>query len=860
MNSRFVKILVAWLCLSGTLISFQNCSGGFSVEDQVGSIDSASSVLAAPDVVFMAASDTVNTSSVTVQFQVMGSASSVMCSLNGAAATDCSSQSVTYNNLADGDYTVDVTASSGSGANTRRRTLRKDSTAPVINVSMMPPASTSMTTASFVFTASDNLSGVMSVQCSLDNAAFAACASPVNLSALSQAAHNFRIQARDNAGNMSAIYSYNWTVAAAGTPSVTLSSAPSSVINSSSASFIFSGLNSVSFECSVDSGAFVACTSPHVLSSVAAGNHNFRVQGVSSSGVRSSPAQANWIVDVTAPSAPNVVGNVPATTNMTSASFTFSSTDTNGVARFECSQDSGAYSTCTSPRALSGLSAGNRSFAVRAVDNAGNTSAVTTFSWVIDVTPPTLAFTQTPAASTTATTAIFAFNSSEQAQCSLDNAAFANCTSPVNVSGLSVAAHSFRVQARDAAGNSTLISHSWTVTSTTPPPPPPPPTGPSLYFSDCQAGAAPGCVPGNNANPGTMASPKRDLAGININSLAAGTSLLFARGGAWANFSVRLANYNVTSAAPLTFADYGTGALPLFRCGTGTALAFGSYGDGQMDGGYTFRNLRLDGLGTGQWGAWIQGGTRDVVFENVELGNFEIGIHMQQMNGPGAPNDRVVVRNSYLHHNIDHGMLGDSNGLLIEGTLIEGNNIDGGFFEHGIYLGGHSTSTRIINNVFRNNSLANGVCTGGNLTIHGEYESLLIEGNTVEVTNSGAGCAGFSITAAYGAGYNEHFLNLIIRNNTIINGNSSMMISAAPGAIIENNRLFHILSGQSGISIPGIAPGPEDAVDANQIIRNNVLCRTAVSTASYITAPASTTLSNNLIRTGADATTGPCAR
>ena len=51
-----------------------------------------------------------------------------------------------------------------------------------------------------------------------------------------------------------------------------------------------------------------------------------------------------------------------------------------------------------------------------------------------------------------------------------------------------------------------------------------------LFFRDCQAGAMPGCVAGNNSNAGTSAAPKRDLSGIDVNSLPAGTRLRFARG------------------------------------------------------------------------------------------------------------------------------------------------------------------------------------------------------------------------------------------------------------------------------------------------------------------------------------------
>src|SRR3954471_10602794 len=59
----------------------------------------------------------------------------------------------------------------------------------------------------------------------------------------------------------------------------------------------------------------------------------------------------------------------------------------------------------------------------------------------------------------------------------------------------------------------------------------------SVYICDCGTGAAPGCVAGDDANAGACpATPQRTLgrAGNRFGSLAAGDSLLFCRGGAWA--------------------------------------------------------------------------------------------------------------------------------------------------------------------------------------------------------------------------------------------------------------------------------------------------------------------------------------
>ncbi len=54
---------------------------------------------------------------------------------------------------------------------------------------------------------------------------------------------------------------------------------------------------------------------------------------------------------------------------------------------FECRLDGGGFSTCTSPKAYTGLSEGEHTFRVRAVDQAGNRSAAAVYTWAI-VLPP----------------------------------------------------------------------------------------------------------------------------------------------------------------------------------------------------------------------------------------------------------------------------------------------------------------------------------------------------------------------------------------------------------------------------------------------------------------------------------------
>ncbi len=75
-------------------------------------------------------------------------------------------------------------------------------------------------------------------------------------------------------------------------------------------------------------------------------------------------------------------------TTSTSASFSFSSTESGSS--FECKLDSGSYGACTSPRSYSGLSVTAHTFTVRATDKAGNVDpSPATRSWTVESEPTT---------------------------------------------------------------------------------------------------------------------------------------------------------------------------------------------------------------------------------------------------------------------------------------------------------------------------------------------------------------------------------------------------------------------------------------------------------------------------------------
>ncbi len=388
----------------------------------------------------------------------------------------------------------------------------------------------------------------------------------------------------------------------------------------------------------------------------------------------------------------------------------------------------------------------------------------------------------------------------------------------------------------------------------------------TYYFSDCQPGAAPGCVQGDDRNDGASPrSPKRRLESVGLNALPAGSKLLLARGGVWTVPMMIIDNPHVTAEAPLVIDAYGSGERPWLQApGVKNAVfMFGKYNNTSYDGGYTFRNLKLDGRGTAQWGFFLIHNLHHVTIEDSEITGFHIGIHSQTRAPQGV--NHVVIRRNTISRNKGMGILGQFNESVIEGNLFEGNNFSGSDYDHAIYLSGNEAGGRhnvVRNNVFRHNSVVDGVCKGGNVTMHGQMDGMLIEGNTIEQRASTRSCWGFSITSGYKKA--EWFRNFVVRNNTVINlGECAICINAAPGIVVENNRVFN--DQQNAHVAVMITRGNRtvgDAEDRDAVVRGNVVCfpSRAPDQVAVRLASRSANVSDNLTLAGDAATRGACAR
>jgi hypothetical protein len=76
-----------------------------------------------------------------------------------------------------------------------------------------------------------------------------------------------------------------------------------------------------------------------------------------------------------------------STTTSTGATFTFWANEPD--ATYECSLDAAAFTACYSPQAYTGLSVGAHTFAVHAIDAAGNVDPTpASYAWTIEAAPP----------------------------------------------------------------------------------------------------------------------------------------------------------------------------------------------------------------------------------------------------------------------------------------------------------------------------------------------------------------------------------------------------------------------------------------------------------------------------------------
>ncbi len=167
-----------------------------------------------------------------------------------------------------------------------------------VSIDSGPDDATDSTSATFTFSSNDDPN--VNFECRLDEHDMSPCSSPVAYSHLSEGDHSFSVHATDSLGLESGVNPTDpvreWTVDTTA-PVVTIDSAPSGSTSATTAGFRFHADDpNASFECTLDGGSWTACASPRSYSSLALGDHSFRVRATDAAENVSAPVSAGWAV------------------------------------------------------------------------------------------------------------------------------------------------------------------------------------------------------------------------------------------------------------------------------------------------------------------------------------------------------------------------------------------------------------------------------------------------------------------------------------------------------------------------------------------------------------------------------------
>lgn len=320
------------------------------------------------------------------------------CSLDGQTPVSCSGPQQ-LDSLSDGRHSFEVIAVDRAGHKSPVANFvwEVDTSIPTVRIVAAPAALSASAQARFEFVGQATGGQIERFECQLDGGLFEECSSPHVYSALNEGTHNFSVRAYTEVGRVSAEAKHQWLVDTV-PPVVQWVATPTNPNSSPASEFQFSGTDSGSglarLECRRDGGSISPCSSPISLA-LADGQYQFEVRAVDQVGNLSNWISYQWLVDQTAPVV-QITQSPESLTAESAASLAFSVVESgSGVDRIECDLNGAGYTPCSSPTTYN-VAEGEQNFSVRAIDRAGNTSAVVQAWWVVDQTGPSISFVRQP--------------------------------------------------------------------------------------------------------------------------------------------------------------------------------------------------------------------------------------------------------------------------------------------------------------------------------------------------------------------------------------------------------------------------------------------------------------------------------
>jgi hypothetical protein len=150
-----------------------------------------------------------NSKTAVFTFHANETGSTFKCSLDGASFVSCGTGK-TYWSMADGSHTfkveaIDPAKNTGTPVSWM---WTVDGTKPIVTITSGPADPSTLSSATFTFTASEP--GVV-FTCQLDSGATTTCISPASYTGISAGRHSFKVYGTDPVGNKSSTVTWAWT-------------------------------------------------------------------------------------------------------------------------------------------------------------------------------------------------------------------------------------------------------------------------------------------------------------------------------------------------------------------------------------------------------------------------------------------------------------------------------------------------------------------------------------------------------------------------------------------------------------------------------------------------------------------------
>ena len=379
-----------------------------------------------------------------------------------------------------------------------------------------------------------------------------------------------------------------------------------------------------------------------------------------------------------------------------------------------------------------------------------------------------------------------------------------------------------------------------------------PTTGTIHYVCDCGTGADSNCVVGSDSAAGTAPSaPWRTYAkGVNaISSMSAGDTVAFCKGGSFSvTSSIFTASPGCRAGNPCLIRDYtppwasGDEGQPKVVVGAGNiGIEFFNAQGATHDEGYRVLNLDFEGPGdSASGGVSLGNDVTDVTLCNLTINRVGIGVDVGGSSAPltggsDGKQARIVLKGSTIT-NTNYGFEGTCNGCSLQYNYFNQTGSASQSNTHAIYIDdGYVTDTSvpyevsgetIVGNEIDNSEAPGGKCNGIVLVVHGQHSNMIISGNTVNesAANVEGGCYGIAVMSGYGTP--EHFTNVNITGNTVINpGQIGIYQQICANCTIENNLVLTNSINTYAITwgTPNGKHDPEDTDGTAGTVRNNTI-------------------------------------